>query len=78
MVIGFAAQQTLSQALSGLFLLLIRPIKIGDKVTVAGETGVVEDISTMFTIVRREDGTRALIPNNSILGGKIYIHPTKT
>jgi len=78
MVIGFATQQTLSQALSGLFLLLIRPIKIGDKVTVAGETGIVEDISTMFTIVRREDGTRALIPNNSILGGKIYIHPTKT
>ncbi len=78
MVIGFATQQTLSQALSGLFLLLIRPIKIGDKVTVAGETGIVEDISTMFTIVRKEDGTKALIPNNSILGGKIYIHPTKT
>lgn len=75
MVVGFATQHALSQAISGLFVLLTRPIRIGDKITVAGETGVVEDISMMFTRVRKDDGTIALIPNNSIVGGKVYLHP---
>ncbi|RLE65189.1 MAG: mechanosensitive ion channel family protein [Thermoprotei archaeon] len=74
MVIGFATQQALSQAIAGMFLLLVRPIKIGDRVTVAGETGIVEDVSTMYTKIRKEDGTLALVPNSTILGGKIFIH----
>jgi len=73
MVVGFATQQVLGQAMAGLFVLIVRPIKIGDKVTVAGETGVVEDITTMFTYIRRDDGSLALVPNNSLIGSKIYI-----
>lgn len=73
MVIGFASQQVLGQAIAGLFVLLARPIKIGDYVTVGGETGVVEDITSMFTVIRKDDGTLALIPNNSLIGTKIYI-----
>lgn len=73
MVVGFASQQVLSQAIAGLFILIARPIKIGDKVTVAGETGTVQDISTLFTTVEKEDGTIALIPNNMLVGSKIYI-----
>lgn len=74
MVIGFATQQVLNQAIAGLFVLLVRPVKIGDKVTVAGETGIVEDIATLFTAVRKEDGTLALLPNNMLLGSKVYVH----
>jgi len=73
MVIGFATQQVLGQAIAGLFVLLARPIKIGDYVTAAGETGVVEDVTSLFTIIRRDDGTLALVPNNSLIGSKIYI-----
>jgi small-conductance mechanosensitive channel len=73
MVIGFATQQVLGQAVSGLFVLIIRPFKINDYVNIAGEEGVVEDVATLFTIVVKEDGTRVLIPNNSVIGGKIYV-----
>ncbi|MCS7099716.1 MAG: mechanosensitive ion channel family protein, partial [Sulfolobales archaeon] len=48
-VVGFASQQVLGQAIAGLFLLIARPFKIGDKVVVAGEDGVVDDVSTLFT-----------------------------
>ncbi|MEM1522998.1 MAG: mechanosensitive ion channel [Thermofilaceae archaeon] len=74
MVIGFATQQVLGQAIAGLFVLIARPIKIGDRVTAAGEQGVVQDISTMFTVIEKDDGTIALVPNNMLIGSKIYIH----
>jgi small-conductance mechanosensitive channel len=73
MVIGFATQQVLGQAVAGLFVLLVRPVRIGDYVAVAGEQGVVEDITTLFTMIRKDDGTLALIPNNQLVGSKVYI-----
>lgn len=74
MVVGFATQQVLGQAIAGLFVLIARPVKIGDRVTAAGETGTVQDISTLFTTIEKDDGTTALIPNNMLIGSKIYIH----
>ncbi len=73
--IGFACQQVLGQAIAGLFLLITRPFKIGDGVVLAGEDGIVDDISTLFTAVVKADNVRVLIPNNSIIGGKIYLKP---
>lgn len=77
-VIGFATQQVLSQAVAGLFLLIIRPFKIGDLVNIAGEDGVVEDVATLFTTVLKNDGTRVLIPNSVIIGNKVYIKPKQS
>lgn len=77
MVIGFATQQVLGQAVAGLFVLIVRPFKIGDSVVVVGEEGVVEDVATLFTTIIKSDGTRALIPNNIVLSGKIYVKQQK-
>lgn len=76
-VIGFAAQQVLGQAVAGLFILLARPFRIKDNVIIVGEEGVVEEVTTLFTYVRKGDGTLVLIPNNSIIGNKIYL-PSKS
>ncbi|MEM3447455.1 MAG: mechanosensitive ion channel [Nitrososphaerota archaeon] len=72
-VIGFASQQVLGQAIAGFFLLITRPYKIGDLVVLGGEEGVVDEVSTLFTVVIKSDGTKVLIPNNSIVGSKIYL-----
>ncbi len=77
MVVGFATQRVLGQAVAGLFLLVVRPFKINDMVVVAGESGIVEDVSALFTRVIKDDGTIVLIPNNTIIGGKIYLKPTQ-
>lgn len=74
-VVGFASQQVLGQAIAGLFLLLARPFKIGDKVVIAGEDGVIEDVSTLYTVVVKADEVKVLIPNSAIIGGKIYLKP---
>ena len=77
MAVGFAFQQVLGQAIAGLFLLIARPFKIGDAVVIAGEDGVVDDVATLFTRVVKADGVVVLIPNNTIIGGKIYLKPKK-
>jgi small-conductance mechanosensitive channel len=75
LVVGQATQSTLGQAVSGLFLLFSRPFKIGDKVTLSSEDGTVDDVSILFTTIIRDDGNKVLLPNNSVAGNKIVIHP---
>jgi len=75
-VIGFATQQVMGQAVAGLFLLIPRPFKITDHVNLLGDEGIVEDISILFTVIKKMDNTTTvLIPNNMILGNKIYVLP---
>jgi len=72
-VVGFSMQQVAGQAVAGIFLLGARPFKIGDHVNILGEDGIVEDITSLFTKVRKQDGTVVLIPNSSVIGNKIYL-----
>ena len=68
MVVGFATQTVLGQAIAGMFLVLLRPFKPGDIITVAGQTGVVKDIGIMHTVLISEDGLKEiLIPSNSVV-----------
>jgi len=50
-----------------------RPFKVGDHVNILGEDGIVEDVTSLFTKVRKQDGTVVLIPNSSVIGNKIYL-----
>ncbi len=68
MVVGFATQTVLGQAVAGMFLTLLRPFKPGDVVTVAGQRGIVKDIGIMHTILVSEDGSNEiLIPSSSVI-----------
>ncbi len=77
-VVGQGSRQVIEQALAGLIVLISRPISIGDRVTVAGETGVIRDVSTMFTVIDKDDGSVAIVPNNMLIGSKIYRYVAKT
>jgi len=73
MVIGFASKDVLSQILSGILILMSRPFKVGDSVNITGESGVISEISTLYTFIKKEDGSVVLIPNNKVMGQKIII-----
>jgi small-conductance mechanosensitive channel len=66
LVVGFAARQTLANAIAGVLLAITQPIRIGDLVTIDDHTGVVEDIRLTYTYVRTGDGTRVVIPNERL------------
>jgi small-conductance mechanosensitive channel len=63
LVVGLAAQSTLSNFIAGLLIALTQPLRIGDRVAVDGGEGIVEEIALTFTTMRLDDGTRLVIPN---------------
>lgn len=69
-VIGLAAQSTLSNLIAGISVIIYRPFRIGDRVQVntpAGpEIGMVESIDLGYTSLRTPDGRRVVIPNSII------------
>ncbi|MGB3974839.1 MAG: mechanosensitive ion channel family protein [bacterium] len=70
-VIGFASQNIVSNFISGVFLMIERPIKIGDAVNIDGTVGIVNDIKIMSTEVRTLDGLYVRIPNIHVFTGSL-------
>ena len=65
-VIGLAAQNIIGNVVAGTILAIMRPIRIGDEITVMGSTGIIIEIGVMHTIV--DGGERwVLIPNMAML-----------
>jgi len=72
-VIGFASQSVLGNLISGLYLAITRPFRIGEKVTVFGNTGVIYDIGLLYSRLRTEDVDIILAPNTSMITTTIII-----
>jgi len=75
-VVGLAAQSTLSNLISGVSLVLNRAISIGDKIKLTTPNGLttatVEQLSLGYTLLRDLDGNEILVPN-SIMVSNILI-----
>lgn len=69
--VGMALQGSLSNFAAGVILLILRPIKVGDFVEVAGMTGSVHEIQVFSTILKTPDNKTIIIPNGSIVGSNI-------
>lgn len=61
--IGFAAQATLANLVSGVIIAFVQPIRLGDSVLVEGEFGTVESIGLFYTNIRTWDNRRLVLPN---------------
>ena len=64
--VGFAAQSTLSNFIAGITLLIERPFRIGDWVTINGQEGKVVKIALRTTWLRTRDNIFTMIPNDSV------------
>jgi small-conductance mechanosensitive channel len=65
-IIGLASQQTLGNFIAGLLIATTQPVRIGDRVSYAGETGVVEEIGLTYTFIRTSDRRRLVVPNSKL------------
>jgi small-conductance mechanosensitive channel len=61
--IGFAAQTTMANLVSGIMIAFAQPIRLGDSVNIDGEFGNVEEIGLFYTHIRIWDNRRLIIPN---------------
>lgn len=65
--VGFGSQNVINNFLSGLILMIERPIKVGDIVDVDGTYGRVEKIGARSTRIKTFDNTHIIIPNSAFL-----------
>jgi len=70
--ITYAIQGPLSNYGAGLAIILGRSFLVGDTVTVAGVTGVVEEIKLAYTVLVDEDGVKITIPSRHIVGEVLH------
>lgn len=68
---SLAFQDILKNFIAGMFLLLERPFRLGDEITVDNHTGVVENIEMRTTTLRTSDGEQVLTPNSLVYTGTI-------
>ncbi|MFI5122571.1 MAG: mechanosensitive ion channel family protein [Vicinamibacteria bacterium] len=66
-VLGFAAQKILANPLAGILLAISQPIRIGDTVTIEGESGRVEDLTLPHTFIDTGDGRLVIVPNENVV-----------
>ncbi|MEM4628899.1 MAG: mechanosensitive ion channel family protein [Zestosphaera sp.] len=70
-IIGFALQNVVANLVSGIFLAIERPVRIGDGISLGSVTGVVEDVNIFSTIVRTYDGLFVRVPNSAVFTSNI-------
>jgi len=71
LAIGLALQGTLSNLAAGVMLLIFRPFRIGNSVTVGGNTGTVKALSLFWTEIVTDANVQVIIPNGSVWGQPI-------
>ena len=70
-IIGFASQRTLGNFVAGLLIAITQPVRLGDRVTYAGESGVIEEIGLTYTFIRTADQARLVVPNEKLASDTI-------
>ncbi|MEM6973405.1 MAG: mechanosensitive ion channel domain-containing protein [Pseudomonadota bacterium] len=69
--IGFGLQTVVSNFVSGLILLIERPIKAGDWVQLASGMGYVKRIQVRATIIETFDRAALIVPNQELIGSTV-------
>jgi small-conductance mechanosensitive channel len=75
-IIGFACQSVVSNLISGLFIIVERPVKLGDSINIGDVYGTVEEIRVLSTTVSATDGTYIRIPNERVFTSNITNYVT--
>ena len=68
---GFGLQNITNNFVSGLILLIERPVQVGDVIGVAGEVGIVERVGIRATTLRKFDQTQAIVPNGDLISSVV-------
>jgi small conductance mechanosensitive channel len=76
LAVAFALQGSLSNFAAGILMVIFKPFKIGDFVSVAGVQGTVQEIQILNTVLNSPDNVRIIVPNAQVTGGTISNYTT--
>ena len=67
LIAGLASQQALSNIMSGILIVIFKPFRVNDKITIRESfTGIVEDINLRQVVIRDFENNRIIVPNSVI------------
>lgn len=69
--IGFGLQSIVNNFVSGLILMIERPIKVGDVVEMGGNWGVVSNVGVRATVVEAFEGSEIIVPNADLISREV-------
>ena len=69
--LGFGLQNIMSNFFSGLIILFERPIKIGDRIEIAGAIGEVREIAARATTIVTDENVAILVPNSQFISERV-------
>jgi small conductance mechanosensitive channel len=71
LIVGLAVQRPLSNLGAGIQLAFTQPMRLGDRVTVGEETGLVDAITLTYTVIRTDDNRRVYYPNERLISNAV-------
>lgn len=72
--VGFASQHAMSNIVSGFFIVLFKPFRINDRLTIRDTlSGIVEDITLRHTVIRNFENRRIIVPN-ALISDEIVVN----
>lgn len=71
LAIGFAAQTSVSNLISGIFVLSEKAMKVGDFIQVGGISGIVDSVGLLSVRIHTLDNQMVRIPNSSIINNDL-------
>jgi small-conductance mechanosensitive channel len=74
LIVGFAAQNTISNLIAGVLIAITQPIRIGDRVGFEEREGRVTDITLSYTYLDPGDGSAIVVPNQLLVKGIVHNH----
>ena len=69
--VGFGLQKLAANYISGFVILIERSLRIGDYVRVEGFEGTVTDIKTRYTLIRANNGSESVVPNELLITQRV-------
>jgi small-conductance mechanosensitive channel len=67
LVAGLALTTPLGNLGSGLMLAFSQPVRLGDRITIGDQTGVVDEITLSYTALQTDEGRRVFVPNREMV-----------
>ncbi len=77
LAVSLSLQDVAKNVVAGLYLLMERPFKRGDEITVNAFTGRIETIGLRTTTLRTDDGRQVIVPNTIVLSDIVLKQPRK-